>query len=193
MRTIIIANGNLDNQEIYWEDYDFIVATDGGANYCLEKNLTPDLIIGDFDSISEEALKKFEAVKQIKISDQNKTDLEKALDYLKEKDNEQIDIYGATSCNRVDHTLANIFLLKNYQDLPVKIISRNNIIEITQNKTLNNMKGEVVSIFPLCEDAQIKLKGFKWNDLEDYSISNVIKEDVAEIKSNEKYILIINK
>ncbi|MBU0670795.1 MAG: thiamine diphosphokinase [Patescibacteria group bacterium] len=193
MKTIIIANGNLDHQEINWGEYDFIVATDGGANQCMNLNIRPDLIIGDFDSISEKALEVFKNVKQIKIEDQNKTDLEKAIDYLGGRGHIIIDVCGATSCDRVDHTLANIFLLKQYPDLKIKIISRNNIIEIVNNKILKNMKSAEVSIFPIKNNSEISLKGFKWNEIENYSVSNLITEDIAEIKSDKKFILIINK
>ncbi|MFH1537284.1 MAG: thiamine diphosphokinase, partial [Patescibacteria group bacterium] len=117
MKTIVIANGDLSKQKIDFSEYDFIVATDGGANHLVNLKIKPDIIIGDFDSISKKAIKKFDDVEQIRVYNQNKTDLEKALDYLMEEKCEIVDIFGATSNERIDHTLANIFLLKNYSDL----------------------------------------------------------------------------
>ena len=35
-----------------------IIAVDGGADACLENGYLPDIIIGDMDSVSDNALKK---------------------------------------------------------------------------------------------------------------------------------------
>ncbi|MCK4708359.1 MAG: thiamine pyrophosphokinase, partial [Gammaproteobacteria bacterium] len=40
--------------------FDCIIAADGGANKCYDIDIVPDYIIGDFDSISSEALDFFE-------------------------------------------------------------------------------------------------------------------------------------
>ena len=53
-RIIIIANGDLPNLEkarALLRDDDFIIAADGGTRHALALGRTPDIIIGDLDSL----------------------------------------------------------------------------------------------------------------------------------------------
>ncbi|HNE69610.1 MAG TPA: hypothetical protein PLE39_14590, partial [Anaerolineales bacterium] len=53
-RIIIFANGELPNKEkaraLLRED-DFIIAADGGTRHAIELGRTPNIIIGDLDSL----------------------------------------------------------------------------------------------------------------------------------------------
>jgi thiamine pyrophosphokinase len=84
---------------------ELVIAADGGYNYCKTKKILPDVIIGDFDSLSDipDGIKtvKLPVVKDI-------TDTAAAVDYAKDYD--EIHIYGGTG-GRVDHTLANIAII----------------------------------------------------------------------------------
>ena len=55
-----------------------IICTDGSANKLLENGLTPNVIIGDMDSITV-GQNSFKGL-YVKISDQDNTDLDKTLD-----------------------------------------------------------------------------------------------------------------
>ena len=46
MRAVIIANGWL-NQGIVLSPEDLLIAADGGARHCLEKDLHPAYVVGD--------------------------------------------------------------------------------------------------------------------------------------------------
>ncbi len=50
MRCIIIGNGSYDNFFDIKPD-DFVICADGGYNYAVKFNITPDCIIGDMDSV----------------------------------------------------------------------------------------------------------------------------------------------
>ena len=39
---------------------DFIIAADGGAQHCISLGVTPDVIIGDFDSLEPDTLTAFQ-------------------------------------------------------------------------------------------------------------------------------------
>jgi len=59
---LIIANGILPPKDFckqFTNKADKIIAADGGANHCLTLGITPDIVIGDLDSISDEAKEKF--------------------------------------------------------------------------------------------------------------------------------------
>ena len=63
---ILIGAGDLTVSEIPLGEEDIVVAVDGGLEYCEILGLTPDYIIGDFDSLQEE---KAAAMKE--LSDKN--------------------------------------------------------------------------------------------------------------------------
>lgn len=80
-------------------------AADGGLAYCNTLGITPDFIIGDFDSLGyvpENAV--------ILPVQKDLTDLEAAVTDAEEKGCDEFYIYGGTG-NRLDHTLGNIALL----------------------------------------------------------------------------------
>jgi thiamine pyrophosphokinase len=101
--TIFAAGCYYDYKRIYMGD--FIIAADGGYEYCKKEKILPDVIIGDFDSLSDipDGIKIviLPTVKDI-------TDTAAAIEYAKDFD--EFHIYGGTG-GRVDHTLANIALI----------------------------------------------------------------------------------
>jgi len=85
-KCIILANGKPPKKSIITffqrRGYKKLICADGGSNSALHMKLVPDVIIGDFDSISSNALKEFKYVsKIIQIKRQNDTDVEKCLKY----------------------------------------------------------------------------------------------------------------
>ena len=55
MRTVIIGNGNIKDYEYIKgkiRDTDFIICADGGYNHAQKMGITPDVLLGDFDSAS---------------------------------------------------------------------------------------------------------------------------------------------
>ena len=81
-KKLLIVGGADFSEELFKEVYDTeipIIAADGGVNFLTEKNISPELVIGDLDSISEQKIQNIEPEKIIRISEQNSTDLEKVL------------------------------------------------------------------------------------------------------------------
>ena len=90
----------------------YVVCCDGGANEYIRRGHTPDVIIGDGDSLSDENRRKFGHILH-RISDQETNDQTKAVRYLQKRGFRRIAIVGATG-KREDHTLGNISLLLDY-------------------------------------------------------------------------------
>lgn len=91
---IVFLNGNYSDDinkiKSYIEDRT-IIAVNGGANFCYNNNIMPDLLVGDFDSINKEVLEKFSNIKMYKsIPDKDYLDFELALIYI--NDNNTIDV-----------------------------------------------------------------------------------------------------
>lgn len=85
---LIIANGadcgdELLQQLMEWSPY--VLALDGAVHRLLERNIRFDAWLGDFDSgagVDEMALSKMGDIQRIWAEDQDKTDLEKGIEFL---------------------------------------------------------------------------------------------------------------
>jgi thiamine pyrophosphokinase len=136
MRFLICCNGQppaaaLLHQAAGWADV--IIAADGGANMLLAHEIVPDLITGDMDSYSRDALQRYlrhqehkegfdvsKTPELIPDADQESNDLEKALLLAERRQNQQdkkgtaeILICGATGY-RLDHSLKNLSVMQQF-------------------------------------------------------------------------------
>ena len=88
MQAAIFLNGSEPSSILIkklLEERCHIIAADGGANYLHHKQIVPDVIIGDMDSVSRKTASHFRnsGVRIMKISEQETTDFEKSLRYCK--------------------------------------------------------------------------------------------------------------
>jgi thiamine pyrophosphokinase len=169
-RVIIVTNGILDRDIIKnIKSDDFIIGVDHAAYWLITQNIIPNLAIGDFDSTNKKELlniKKLCPNTKVFSSKKDFTDTELAvLEAIKLKPKNLI-IYGATG-NRIDHTLANIFLLEKLQkhSIPSYIKdSHNEIYLINRSLILKKEKSfPFISILPLTNSVVISLSGFAYN------------------------------
>lgn len=112
---VILANGEYPSHELplkLLKEAEFVVCCDGAANEYISRGHTPDIIIGDGDSLSPENKIRFSGIVH-HIADQETNDQTKAIRFLQEKGFRKIAILGATG-KREDHTLGNISLLIDY-------------------------------------------------------------------------------
>ena len=122
-KCILIGAGDLTMGELSVTEEDYVIAVDGGLSYCGLLNVEPDLIIGDFDSMSEQEKLAVEQLQQTvpeKICRlpecKDDTDMLAAIKRGLELGYTDFRIYAATG-GRFDHTLANIqclLYLKNH-------------------------------------------------------------------------------
>ena len=105
--------------ELQREAGDFVIAVDGGADYCRILDLQPDLILGDFDSVSAEgaeivnSLEKQSPERVLRLpQEKDDTDMLAALKAGLQRGYRDFRIYGGCG-GRLDHTLANIQCLLN--------------------------------------------------------------------------------
>ncbi len=133
MRGILVAGGSNPSPEfikkIIRED-DLIVCADRGANYIFNLGIIPDVVMGDFDSISLELLEEWKGkVKVIKFPpEKDATDTELAIEFMEDRCQEII-MMGCTG-TRFDHVLGSVFLLKRLYEKGIKgkIVDMNNSI-----------------------------------------------------------------
>lgn len=206
-KALIVASGSIGNLSILKnveDEYDFILAADGGANHLLNAGIYPNIIIGDLDSISKDILEISKenniAIEEFPVK-KDASDTELSIDYLIDKGYREVDLMGVTG-SRMDHTLGNILLLNKLleKDVKGKIIDGSNIIYLVDDSiTLDRKVNHFVSIIPISDfGAVLTLKGFEYElnkGQVDFSstqaISNSIKEDRGCILVHSGLCLVI--
>ncbi len=86
----------------------FLIAADGGLDRLRARGLTPDLIVGDFDSYGGDFPEGVEIIRHPVMKDQ--TDMELAVREALRRGAEKLVMYGGLG-GRLDHSFANIQLL----------------------------------------------------------------------------------
>lgn len=202
---LLILNGYQVEKKLLkflWEKNDFHLCTDGSYNYVKKLGFTPELTLGDFDSIKLDP-KNNKNNSFLKLTDQNTTDSEKALDYLQQQQIKQVDIIGIVG-SRLDHLLYNLRLLKIYNSFFTKLCywSPSEVLELAKNKiTIPAKVGTRISLFPFFDKViNLSSKGlkyeFKKNNLaffELVSISNSIIKSPATLAWDSGYLAIFKE
>lgn len=177
-------------------EYPFLIAVDAGANHCYKLGLRPDLIIGDFDSITPEVLQIFDSVpKKHYPTDKDETDLELALNLISHPQTEEITVFCALG-GRTDHTLGNLILLSRY---PGKLFiqSQSERLFVIQNHVEIQTKiGQTISLIPMNGPAKgITTSGLKWQltdgsfDKNFIGISNLATDTTVNISVKKGDVL----
>lgn len=147
------VNAELLNQELKKKP-DLLIAADYGGFYCDELGIIPQVLIGDFDSLSSPIVDKLmnAGVKVIPYSPQkNETDMELALELAIREGSSSIHILGGLG-RRLDHTLSNIglFLRALAQKVEVHLLDEAHDITATGHRIVVKRKaGWAVSLIPL--------------------------------------------
>ncbi|HAP33856.1 MAG TPA: thiamine diphosphokinase, partial [Lachnospiraceae bacterium] len=124
--TLIITGGRmdvkairrlLDDLEVMKSDKLNIIAVDGGIERADELGIKPTHIIGDFDTVDPDVLKRYMMDESIQVDsyrpEKDETDTELAADLCKRLESKKVLIIGALG-GRMDHELSNIFLLEKF-------------------------------------------------------------------------------
>ncbi|HKL99869.1 MAG TPA: thiamine diphosphokinase [Mobilitalea sp.] len=209
-KVLIITGGQIDEvwlkTRISSQDYSKIIAADHGLLACDRLGLSPDYIVGDFDSVPEEILNKYRKT-SIPIKtfprEKDKTDTQIAIELALSYNAVSIELIGAMG-SRFDHTLANVHLLLAPLQIGVEacILNMNNKIYLKKDEFIiqrEEQYGDFVSLLPFTERVEgLTLRGFKYpldsiimeagNSL---GISNVIIADVAQVEFNKGILLVV--
>lgn len=182
---VILANGEYPTHELplrILSESAFIVCCDGAANEYIARGHTPNVIIGDGDSLSLDNKKRFAPI-LLQIADQETNDQTKAVQYLQSKGYRKIAIVGATG-KREDHTLGNISLLIDYMKSGIEVRTFTDygvFIPVRHSQTFASHAGQQVSIL------NFGAKGLKGEGLV-YPLSDFIRwwqGTLNEATSNE--------
>ncbi len=136
---LIIANGascseDLLGQLLEWSP--LVIVLDSAIERVLELGIKVDVLLGDFDRgfNPEYYLEKQYPLEIVHTPNQDKTDLEKAFDYLIEKGHKAVNVIWATG-KRADHTITNITNIVAYRNqLKIVIIDDHSKVFLLPNK-----------------------------------------------------------
>lgn len=159
----IIAAGECGKIEIKKGENDFVICADAGYLKALENNITPDLVVGDFDSLG--SVPNFENI-EVHPAEKDETDTFLALNCGIERGYGNFVVFGALG-GRLDHTFSNLQLLKYLCEKNVKctLVSERETVTAIKNSSLFFQKGErgTVSVFSLSDESTgVTERGFKY-------------------------------
>ncbi|HUI64385.1 MAG TPA: thiamine diphosphokinase [Bacteroidota bacterium] len=165
-RILLICNGEAPSRSLLRRlarEADLVVAADGGANAARQYAVRPDVIIGDLDSARAGTLRQFRKSTILRVSRQDNTDLEKALDYLSAHAGAAVAIVGATG-GRIDFTLANLSVFWNYiPGLDIRFLGDSwQAMPVRGTLKLRARVGTTVSLVPFTPCSGITLRGLKY-------------------------------
>lgn len=208
-RCFIICAGDIEISEIPVKEGDFVIAADGGYLYCRVFAVTPDCVIGDFDSLEEAGqeelalLAQAEPEKVIRLqAEKDDTDTLAAIRLGLSKGIREFHFYGALG-GRLEHTIANIQSLLFLKNRGAKgyIWDGNTMLTVIKDESIafqKEMEG-TLSIFSLGEKAEgVTETGLKYkldkavvtNDFP-VGISNEFMGKQAEISVEKGALLVM--
>lgn len=179
MDVLIVSGGTEPSKELlleYKNKASFIIGVDKGCNVLYKYNITPNLIVGDFDSGDLKVVEYFKntGIEVRKYSThKDYTDTHLAYNIAKEiGDVKKIYLLGATG-TRFDHSLGNLGLFLNSleDEVYLEIVDDNNIMFIVDKKTtIKNRKNKVLSFHGLSDEVKnFTIKNAKY-ELERYNL-----------------------
>lgn len=189
-------------------DGDFIIAADSGYLTARRFGVTPDLLVGDFDSLDLSGLcaNELDKIEKIKVSHiKDDTDTQLAVDIAVSRGASKIHLIGGLG-GRADHTLSNIFLLEYIAEKGIEAImsdGKNRISLLTARGERVSVKKEkkykylsLVSLTDKCIGVSVTGVFYPLDNAEitrkyTYAVSNQITEEYAEISLTDGKLLVI--
>lgn len=200
----LVANGTLTHSATlaqHIKSHDKIIAVDGGLHHCHALHITPDMIIGDLDSVTPEMLRLYAHV-PIKSfpADKDETDVEIALRFAAEPDVKRMTLFGGLG-ERSDHSLYNLHLLARYPQKLVIETATETLFAIENSAEIPCSPGQTISFIPIGESPSgVSTKGLKWElsnaklSSDFMSISNICLASTIKISiAKGKIICILQK
>lgn len=105
MACFVFGAGDFFGLQTMPQTGDCIIAADGGWRWCEQAGLTPDLLLGDFDSL--EQVPAFPHVLRVPV-EKDDTDMMLAIKEGLRRGERTFHLYGGLGGKRSDHTIANL-------------------------------------------------------------------------------------
>lgn len=211
MKTLIVSGGHIDVEFALMfcksESWDRIIGVDAGTEFLFRNHILPTDMVGDFDTLAEDILRFYKNRIDVKIRkyrpEKDVTDTQAAVELAVEYGSCEIYILGGTG-TRMDHTLANIHVLKIALERGISCSLVDEYNEVTLLKESGIVKksstyGKYISFIPLTTEVKgLTLRGFKYplTDCtmrcgDSLGISNEFLEDEASVEFEDGILIMI--
>jgi len=180
------------------------IVVDGALETTDALGIKPDCIVGDFDTVKAAILARYpEEIIFRHPVEKDDTDTGLAIEKAIETGCERIVFYGAVG-SRLDHSLANIFLLQNLANrgIDAEIVNETNRLYVKKESfTIQKSEqyGDYISLLPLTERVEnVTLNGLKYSlrnqtmyREETLGISNEITAEEATVLFDKGMFLVV--
>ncbi|MFC4404622.1 thiamine diphosphokinase [Gracilibacillus xinjiangensis] len=209
MKIGIVAGGpekSLADLSTYNDIIDIWVGADKGSAYITKHQLSLDIAIGDFDSVSNKEIvnirKQAKRFKQYPV-EKDETDLELAVRTALSYKPEMVYFFGVTG-GRLDHELVNIQLLYQLlkKDVKAVIVDNSNQLSLHmpgEHKVMKDSDREYISFLPFTHHVEgLTLEGFyyplsnktiEWGTT--LCVSNQIINDIGTFSFHDGILILI--
>ncbi len=184
---------------------DLIIAADSGAETALHYGHVPAVVVGDFDSLTIDTTElEAKGSKLVRAAvEKDETDTELAIQVALEHGATNITLLGAIGGARFDHTMANMLLLTDIENIPVRIVDGPMTCWLLRgpgSTLVTGQSGDLLSLFPLMSDAigirthnlYYPLQGETLHFGKPRGVSNVLNSDSAEVSLESGMLLVIH-
>ena len=196
---VIICGGECRTEKIPRKIFEnsYVIAADSGYDTARKLGVTPDLLVGDMDSISE--IPTGVEIYRVK-AEKDDTDTMLDISIAKERGAREIILVGGGG-GRLDHLLSNVFMLESLADEGIRhrMYDGTNEVFVLSNgeATLENRSGYFGLI--ALEDSVVTAIGCKYPLSEatlkrtlPYAVSNEVTDTESKIKVRGKVIVILS-
>lgn len=185
------------------DEADALVCADGGLTLCDRAGVTPQMLVGDMDSISPEVLARFrQQGGQTRLLPTHKDDTDgfAALQAALKQKPRKITLVGGLG-GRFDHALGNCYLLVAALEAGVEAVmesEQERLLALKGPSRIPGRKGELLSLLPLGEALVSGSRGLHYpldplvlRCNEPRGISNVFTEDEAYLNVEQGLVLAV--
>lgn len=204
MRAVVVANGDVDASDVaHARAADLLIAADGGSAHLTAWGLTPQLVVGDLDSLAPDAPAR-PAAGRVERHDRDKdqTDTELAIERAVASGADHVVVLGALGGPRIDHAIANVLLLASPRRVPVRLVRGPlsiRALRAGERALLGGGPGDLVTLLAVGGDAgEVRTGGLRY-PLEGETlhlgssrgVSNVITSGGAHVSVGSGTLLIV--
>ncbi len=173
---------------------DMTIAADGGYDYVLDAGIVPDLVLGDFDSLSAHPHGNVVRLSPVK----DVTDTFAAVEEGLKAGYRDFELYCCTG-GRLSHTLANIATLRYIASRGGKGVMKGRGCEIYVCSSQASISGEVYfSLIPSGAEAKVEIRNaaysgsFALTDRDSLGVSNEpLKNKIAAVTVHDGEVIVI--
>ena len=212
-RVVIVADGRIDDSALRdaVEPGDLVIGADGGARRALLAGVHVDLVVGDLDSLAAADLEELVVAGATVIRahpDKDESDTELCLLAALERGATVIRLLGALGGPRIDHELANVWLLAHprLDGVDVAILDGGTTIrrlgtpDGPGSLILDGAAGDVVTLLPIDDPVEgvtthhlrYPLSAEALTPGPARGLSNVMLEGTARIETKRGRLLVIH-